>query len=107
MIDLCPTEAGGPAPCAWVPDVQGNGQPGDDAGAYVYGVDPATGIDGVPMRPVSDAVALADCSDTMMFGPCTYVDDAPDGQLHLYYVDEGGKYPTLKTRDLGLFEIMN
>jgi len=34
VIDLCPTEDGGPWPCAWVPLFQGNGV--GDAGALVY-----------------------------------------------------------------------
>lgn len=37
-IELCPTEDGGPVPCAWLPSVQGNYQ--GDSGAYVYGVKP-------------------------------------------------------------------
>lgn len=33
----CPTEDGGPVPCAWVPAVMGNGAPAD-AGVYLWGV---------------------------------------------------------------------
>jgi hypothetical protein len=56
-----------------------------------------------PQRPVADAKAVPDCEETEGFGPCTYVDDAPDGRTHWYYVDEGGMYPDLGTRDLGLW----
>lgn len=35
-VALCPTEDGGPVPCAWVPSVQGNMM--GDSGAYVFGL---------------------------------------------------------------------
>ncbi len=38
----CPTEAGGPVPCVWVPSAMGNDQ--GDSGAYLYG----TGVRGFP-----------------------------------------------------------
>jgi hypothetical protein len=39
-VPLCPSENGAPdgSGCVWVPDVQGAGAPGDDAGAYLWGM---------------------------------------------------------------------
>lgn len=47
-VQLCPTEQGGPAPCVWVPSVQGNGQ--GDSGAYLWGYV----VPGAPTGPVTE-----------------------------------------------------
>jgi len=66
-------------------------------------------VDNTPVPVAAPALTsapdqrLADCSDTMMFGPCVYLDAAADGQTHWYYVAEGGMYPGLNTYDLGMW----
>jgi len=68
--------------------------------------DPVPPFPGATVRPAPVAGTgrpVAACDDTEGFGPCVYVDDAPDGRTHLYYVDEGGRYPDLFTRDMGVW----
>lgn len=62
--------------------------------SYVMPASPASNGDPVPVLP---------CEDTGGYGPCTYLDRAPDSQTHWFYVTDGGRYPNLGTIDLGIW----